>query len=181
MAPKKFLRKDIHKKARVGKKWRKPKGHQNKKRLSVKGHSATVKPGYGKKLEEKNTNKKGLQIVIVKSLEELKRIDPKTQVASVEGLGRKKKTELLEEAKKLNIIIQNLNLKKYEETTKQKQKQKIEEAKERKKKLEEKEKAAKKAEEKKQEEQKKENKEKTDEEKKKEEKQEKDKILTKAK
>ncbi|MCF7866544.1 hypothetical protein K9L67_03945 [Candidatus Woesearchaeota archaeon] len=185
MAPKKFLRKDTHKKARIGKKWKNPKGHQNKKRLHVKGHSATVKAGYGRKLEEKNTNKEGLQIVIITSIEELKRIDPKTQTASIEGLGRKKKIELLDEAKKLNITIQNLNIKRYEETANAKQKERQKAAKIRKEKILEKENAAKKAEEKAEKKATKKTDEKPEElvieEKKKQEKEEKDKILTKAK
>ncbi|MCF7871825.1 hypothetical protein K9L97_02215 [Candidatus Woesearchaeota archaeon] len=180
MKPKKFLRKDTHKKTKVGMKWRKPKGLQNKKRLHVKGHAATVKPGYGTEKTKKNTNKQGLLIVSVNKIEELKTINPKTQTITIPNLGRKNKTQIIEEAKKLNITIQNLNLKKYEENTKQKQKQKQETAKQREQKLKEKQKQDK--ENKKNTESKTQTTEnKTEEDKKKQQKEEQDKILTKAK
>lgn len=179
-APKKFLRKDTHKKTKVGMKWRKPKGHQNKKRLHVKGHAAIVKPGYG--TEKRHTNTQGQQIIKISSLEELKTINPKTQSALIMRLGAKKKLLIVEEAKKLKITITNLNVKKYEETRKQKLEKKQQTSKTRKEKeAEKKAEIEKKLEDKKKKEAETKTDEESAEEKKKKEKEEKDKILTKAK
>ena len=45
-----FMRKDAHKKKRVARGWRKPKGRQNKMRLHRKAHPVVVKPGFKKKV-----------------------------------------------------------------------------------------------------------------------------------
>jgi len=175
---KKFIRKDTHKKKRLALVWRKPKGITNKKRLRRKGHSANVNPGFGTKASDRGKNKQGLMITLVYNLDQLKKINPKTQSALLAGVGKKKKVELIAEAEKLKIILVNFNSKKYSEgvekfllqkkkDTATKKEEKIEDAKEAKEKVKEKE--AKDAKEE----------EKTPEQKKKEEKAEKDKVLLK--
>ena len=178
----KFIRKDAHKKARVSSVWRKPKGIQNKMRLRKQGHPAVVKPGYGKPV--KNLYK-GLKIVDVSSLEELKKLDPKKEAANLTKTSKKNKVVLVEHAHKNKITLVNLNAESYlkavEEFLKQK-KEKKSIVKKRKDKLDKKTKDDKKEEPKetKKEETKKETKQEVDPEKKKEqEKKEKDKVLTK--
>ncbi|MGV8168564.1 MAG: eL32 family ribosomal protein [Candidatus Nanoarchaeia archaeon] len=110
---KKFIRKDTHKKKRLPLNWRKPKGITNKKRLNVSGHTPNVRPGYGTKNTEKGKNKQGLMIIQVSTLEELKKINPKTQSALLSGVGKRKKLLLIEEAEKLKITLTNFNANKY--------------------------------------------------------------------
>ena len=177
---KKFIRKDAHKKTRVGTGWRKPKGIQNKKRLQRKGNATKVKPGFGTKTTEKNTTRQGLKIITITTTEELKNINPKTQAIIISKTGKKKKLEIIAEAEKAKITITNFNAARYKENAQKQQEQKEETSKERKKKLEEKARTEKAAE-KKKEDKKTETTELSDEEKKKHEKEEKDKVLTKAK
>ena len=173
---KKFIRKDTHKKKRLALVWRKPKGITNKKRLGRKGHSANVNPGFGSKASDRGKNKQGLMITLVFNLDQLKKVDPKTQAALLAGVGKKKKTELIAEAEKLKITLVNFNSKAYTERVEKflsskKQKsttKKVEKVEE-----------AKVAKESKSEEKVESDEVKTPEQKKKEEKEEKDKVLTK--
>lgn len=172
-----FKRKDLHKKKRLNDSWRKPRGIQNKRRLKHKGHAKTVRPGFGTKDQERHTLK-GLQIIQISTLEQLKSADPKKHAIIIAGVGAKKKLLLIAEAEKLKLTLVNLNVKKYKETVEAKKKEKQDKAKARTKKLESKkttktEKPAEKTEKKEPE--------LSEEEKKEQEKQEKDKLLTKSK
>lgn len=168
----KFIRKDIHKKKRLQEVWRRPKGITNKSRLRRAGHAPCVRPGYGTKASDRGKNKQGLMIISVATIEQLKKINPKTQAALLTGVGKKRKMELISEAEKLKITLINFNSKMYKENAEKflAEKKKDSEKKKETKKDEEALKA-KKSEEKKEEQ--------SEEEKKKQEKEEKDKILTK--
>lgn len=173
---KKFIRKDTHKKKRLQLVWRKPKGITNKRRLARNGHARCVRAGFGTKDSERGKTNQGLKIVYVTTMEQLKKVNPKTEAALLAGVGKKRKIELMTEAEKLKITLVNFNSKKYKEKTekflaekKSESQKKKEEAKSKK----EEEKKDKKAEEDKKEEAI------SEEDKKKIEKEEKDKILTK--
>ena len=156
----KFTRSDSHKKKKVGTKWKKPRGLHNKVRLEKKGYVKKVKIGYKKKPK---------QIMFIRNKEDLK---AKPKQAIIAKVSRKNKEEIIEEAKKLGIIILNLNINKYKQKTIEKQKLKEDTRKAiTQRKSKKKEKTEKKEE--------KEEKELTEDDKKKEEKKEKDKILTK--
>ncbi len=114
---KKFIRKDAHKKKRLSEVWRKPKGITNKMRLKRKGHCACVRPGYGTKATERGKNTQGLFIVTVSNLEELKKVDPKTQSALITNVGRNKKIVMIAEAEKLKITLTNLNSEAFKKNT----------------------------------------------------------------
>ncbi len=173
-----FKRADAHKKKRLNKGWRRPKGLQNKMRLQKKGYRKIVKAGYRTPKELRGTNEKGMELIIINNLKELEQVNKEKQAIIIGKTGRKKKQEIISKAEELRITIENLSVKKYLETTRKKQEEKAVKKEELKKKQEEKEKEAK--EKKKQETKEKESKEKekTEEEKKLEEKKEKDKILT---
>jgi ribosomal protein L32E len=170
---KKFIRKDAHKKKRLPTSWRSPKGITNKMRLKRKGHPACVRPGYGTKATERGKNDQGLFIVNVCNMEELKKVDPKTQSALIANVGTKKKMELIAEAEKLKITLTNLNAKKFKENAEKFLAEKKHES--------EHKKTSKKTAEPVAEKEEKNKEEQSPEEKKKAEKQEKDKVLTKAK
>jgi ribosomal protein L32E len=176
---KKFIRKDVHKKKRLSLVWRKPKGITNKRRLNQSGHAPCVRPGYGTKSSDRGKNKQGLMIISVATIDQLKKINPKTQAALLAGVGKKRKIELMNEAEKLKITLVNFNPKLYTEKVEkflaekkkdsEKKKTEVKEAK-----IAEEKKKEKKAEAKKEAEE-----EQSEEEKRKAEKEEKDKILTK--
>lgn len=131
MTSKNFTRKDAHKKARIGNKWRKPKGLQNKMRLQKKNRPQKVKPGFGTKNEEKHKDKKGLEIIQIQTKEDLKNINPKKQTILIPNLGAKKKLDLIAEAEKQKITIHNLNIKRYKTNIQEERKQKEQKQKER--------------------------------------------------
>ncbi|MBA3064812.1 50S ribosomal protein L32e [Candidatus Woesearchaeota archaeon] len=172
----KFIRQDAHKKVRLGKKWRRPRGLHSKMRLSKKGYNKSVSVGYGSPRKTRNMHSSGLKLIIIKSLKDLEKIDTKNEcVAVAKTIGLRKKVEILKQAVKKGIKVVNIKdvnkfLKDVEEKIKKSKEEK--ENLKKKKEIKEKEKAAKKKtiEEKV---------EKTDEEKKEEKKKERDKLLTK--
>jgi len=177
---KKFIRKDVHKKKRLSLVWRKPKGITNKRRLNRSGHAPCVRPGYGTKASDRGKTKQGLIIISVATLDQLKKIDTKTQAALLAGVGKKRKTELMKEAEKLKITLVNFNSKLFKEKAEKFLAEKKKDSEKKKEALKEAEKdAEKKKEVKKLEDKTESEEEQSQEEKKKAEKEEKDKILTK--
>jgi large subunit ribosomal protein L32e len=134
-----FIRQDIHKKKRLSKLWRKPRGCDSKKRL-MKNNRLIVKPGYGTPAELREKDRDGKDIVNINSLSQVKKIDPKKQVVIVSGkIGLKRRLQLLEELVKLKIRVHNISdpeeyikKKKAEFLEKKKQKKKVEQEKEKK-------------------------------------------------
>ena len=160
-----FLRTDSNKKV-FNKKWRRPKGVHNKRRLHKQGHQKRPVIGFRNPFNLRGLNKDNLLPITVNNLADLKKIDKTKHVALIsKTVGTKKKLMIIEEAKKLNIKIENI--KDLDKFIKEVKKEKEEKKKETKKREEEKEKSKKeslkKAEEKEKEE-KKETKEKTEEE-----------------
>ncbi len=183
-----FVRSDSHKKKRVGKKWRRPRGLQSKVRLQKKGYVRKVKIGWGSPKAVKGLNKNGLKEVLVTNIQELPD-SPNAQEGIIikSSTGTRKKVDIIKKAIELNIKILNVKnpgnfLKKVEESILKNKAEKTKQKEEKEKKKKEKEKKAK---EKEEEKKKKEgntdelSKKVEDEEKKKEEKKDKDKILIK--
>ena len=108
----KFLRRTWNRYNKLGKKkkkkqvWKKPKGRHNKMRKKRKGYPKVVSIGYRKnKSERKN-------IRIIRSLEDLENIK-KNEVLVLGNVGKKKKIEISEKAKKMKVSFQNLNIEKF--------------------------------------------------------------------
>ena len=181
-----FIRKDIYKKARIGKSWRKPRGLDNKQRLCKRGPAKKISNGYRAPKEIRGFHKSGLMPVIVSNISQLSSITKDQGVILSAKIGNKKRQMLIIEAKKKDLVLLNLDadktLEKIQAELKQRQesrKKALETDKEKKKSIEEKVKKAEPKEELKKEEGKKEEPQLSDEEKKKLEKEEKDKLLTK--
>lgn len=105
----KFLRQDGHKKLRLGNKWRRPKGIQNKVRLNIRGYRKRITVGYKSPADVRGFHRTGLEMIKISSIKELKTLNPKTQGAVISNtVGQKKKLAICEEAKKLNIKILNI-------------------------------------------------------------------------
>ena len=170
-----FNRQDAHKRIKLDKRWRRPKGLQSKMRLKLSGYRKSISTGYGSPKEIKDFDKSGLKIKLISAINALNDINPKEEgIIIASNVGFKKRKEIIKKAKEKEITI--LNVKDIEtwikvseeklEKKKEKRKQKLDKRTEKKKELEKKkeEKLAEKL---------------TEEEKKKKEKEEKDKILTK--
>jgi large subunit ribosomal protein L32e len=106
-----FLRKDWHKKIKLGRqkksirKWRAAKGRQNKIRLGVKGHQARPKAGWASPKKTKGLIE-GLVSVRVETLSQLDNIK-KNEAAVIGKVGKKKKAELIKKANEMKIKILN--------------------------------------------------------------------------
>lgn len=158
----------------VGTKWRAYKGIHSKARLGLRGHQNRVEPGYGSPCEVRGLHKTGLKIVLVNSLLDLAKINPKEAgIVISSNVGMKKAIQILNEAKKKSLHVLNVKaddyLKRIESRLALKKKAKEEKSKKKEQKKKEKPKAEKKEE----------KPELSEEEKKEAEKAEKEKVLTK--
>lgn len=137
----KFVMQDAHKKRRLKKKWRKPRGSDSKVRYKLRGYSRRVSIGYKTPKIIFGLNKDGLKGVLVKSLKDLDKIKQDFEAAIIsKKIGAKKKIEIIKQAKNKSIKIINIKdgdayIKKIEEKIKKRKeiKKKIEEKKEKKK------------------------------------------------
>jgi len=107
----KFLRRDWHKKIKLGKtikkkrKWRAPKGRDNKMRLREKGYPRVPSIGWGsdKKTRGLINGMRAIRVENAKQLEKLKEGDG----VIIGKVGKKKRQELIKLAEKMKIKILN--------------------------------------------------------------------------
>ncbi|MFH2019808.1 MAG: eL32 family ribosomal protein [archaeon] len=103
----KFIRQDTHKKKRLDKIWRKPRGLHSKLR-EQRSHRKIVKPGYGLPSEFKGKTN-GKTIVFISKANELSKVDTKKEVCIISGrIGMKSRLAILEQVVKLKINIINI-------------------------------------------------------------------------
>jgi large subunit ribosomal protein L32e len=108
-----FVREESWRYKRVKEAWRAPHGKTSRVRRSKKGWPAVVKIGYSHDKTIRGIHPSGLRDVRVWRPEDLKNIDPKTQVARIaHTVGESKRVLIIEEAKKINVRILNPGLKK---------------------------------------------------------------------
>lgn len=100
----KFTKHRNHTKKRLGTSWRRPRGWQNKMRLSKKGHRPKVRVGYRTQADLRG-KKNGLEVVTVYNVADVKALDAKTQGAVVGAIGKKKKIEVLKAIQDNNIAL----------------------------------------------------------------------------
>mgnify|MGYP001597110668 FL=1 len=72
-----FIRQDIHKKKRLDRKWRRPKGLHSKIKMRFRGRAKRVSAGYRSPKKVRGLHKSGLQQCVVRSLRDLKDLDAK--------------------------------------------------------------------------------------------------------
>ncbi len=107
---KNFKRTEWNKRKKLGEKWRRAKGRDNKIRRGLDG--VKVKVGYGTPVKVRSIHPSGLKEVIVGNLDDLKKIDKKTTAVRISStVGLKKRTEILKQAKKEGIKVLNASLK----------------------------------------------------------------------
>ena len=105
----KFIRQDTHKKKKLAKIWRKPRGIDSKKRL-MKNNRVMVKPGYGTPDLLRGKDKSGKEIILICSVKEIERLDPKKHSVIVsKKLGQKNKIKIFEELLKNKISLHNIS------------------------------------------------------------------------
>ncbi|MCX8153689.1 MAG: 50S ribosomal protein L32e [Candidatus Bathyarchaeota archaeon] len=117
-----FVKSESWRYVRVKAKWRRPRGIDNKMRQKVKGWPPSVNTGYRGPKEVRGLHPSGYKEVLVHTPEEIANIDPKTEAVRIaHTVGKKKRVQILSEAKKRNLIV--LNFKSAMETVKEEIKQ----------------------------------------------------------
>jgi large subunit ribosomal protein L32e len=104
----KFVRQDINKKKRLGRKWRKPRGLDSKIRKMLKGRPRGVDSGFSSPKKVRGLHESGLQIVMVNNMDELYSIDKKFQgIVISSSVGNKKRASILKMSIEKGIKVLN--------------------------------------------------------------------------
>jgi len=108
-----FLRRDASRYSKLGKnrknkqKWKRPTGRDNKMREKRRGYPAVVSIGYQKNKSSRGTLQ-GKTPLFINTLLDLTYVG-KDSIAVVGSVGKKKKLEIAQKAKEMNIPLHNLN------------------------------------------------------------------------
>ncbi len=103
-----FNKQSSHKKKRLANKWRKPRGSDSKIRVGRKGYPRKVKVGFRGPAEARGKSKDGQNIVLIKSMNDLKGLNQDKDVVCLSNFGVKKKINIVKECLKLNLKIISL-------------------------------------------------------------------------
>ena len=112
-----FVRQESWKYMRLKENWRRPHGLDNKVRKRFKGWPHRVSAGYRGPKVARSLHPSGFKEVLVYNAEDLREIDLRTQAARISHtVGKRKRAQILTEAKKNDIVI--LNQRQTKETAK---------------------------------------------------------------
>ena len=104
-----FIRQDAHKKKRLSKEWRRPKGLHSKIRLNLGGRAKKVAVGYRSPKKVRGLHKSGLQQHIIRSMGDLEGLDAKKNCLIISSsLGDKNRVLILKKSKELGFNISNI-------------------------------------------------------------------------
>lgn len=103
-----FVKSESWRYVKLKEKWRRPRGLDNKMRQKVKGWPPSVSTGYRGPKAARGLHPSGYKEVLVHNPEEIANIDPKTEAARIaHRVGKKKRVQIIAEAKKRNVFILN--------------------------------------------------------------------------
>ncbi len=93
----KFNRQDHHKKKRVGKSWRRPRGNLSKQRVGIKGKGDTVEAGFRTPRAARDKHPSGFEEVRVHNVDDLDGVDGDTEAVRIASSVGDRKRERIEE------------------------------------------------------------------------------------
>ena len=109
-----FIRRDVHKKKKLKRNWRKPTGLDSKIRRRLKGRQQRISQGYRSPRKVRGLHKSGLNQARVCSFTDLGKLNPKNDCIILSStLGAKKKNEILAKANSLGFHVVNSNVESY--------------------------------------------------------------------
>jgi len=115
-----FIKQDAHKKKRLDKNWRRPRGIDSKIRLSFRGYRRKVKVGYGTPGVLRNKDSQGRTVKIIRNLQDLEKSEAGEALVMSSGVGIRKRAAIIEKALKLKQSFVNLDVNTYLEEMKKK-------------------------------------------------------------
>lgn len=108
MSKPRFKRCEYFRYKRLKMSWRKPRGKHNKMRNYLGGKPLSPAIGYGTKAELRGLHPSGMREVLVENLAQLTGVDPKAHALRIAArVGKRKRNEILAEAKKLGLTVLN--------------------------------------------------------------------------
>jgi len=103
-----FVRGESWRYVKVKESWRRPRGLDNKMRRKIKGWPPTVSTGYKGPKGSRGLHPSGYREVLVHNAKEISKVDPKSEAARIaHTVGKKKRTQIIAEAKKHEVFILN--------------------------------------------------------------------------
>jgi len=104
-----FLREEWYRYKRIPKNWRRPDGITSKMRRNYKYRPSKVRVGFRGPKDVRGLHSSGFEEVIVHNVNDLDKINPKTQAARIgSNVGTKKRTDIGDKAEELKIRVLNL-------------------------------------------------------------------------
>ena len=111
-----FARSESWRYAKLSTSWRRPRGLDHKMRRKIKGWPPTVSTGYKGPKIARGLHRSGYREVLDHNAKEITVLDPATQAARIaHTVGRKKRGQIIAEARKKKIVV--LNAKEIKEET----------------------------------------------------------------
>jgi large subunit ribosomal protein L32e len=103
-----FVRSESWRYLKLKESWRKPRGLDHKMRRKIKGWPPTVSVGYKGPKDARGLHPSGYREILVHNIEEISKVDPKSEAARIaHTVGKKKRVQIIAEAKKREVFILN--------------------------------------------------------------------------